>query len=429
LATNRKGNEVGRNASLVFGSSSAEEEVEMKRWLILALVLVASALMSAGCDGGGPRIKIVSSLPLTGSALGQSQTIVNSINMALDARGRQSGNYQIVYEAWDDASAARGMWDPDVEVKNAERAGADRTILVYLGPFNSGAASLSIPILNQAGLVMISPANTNPGLTKPGTGKADEPNKYYPTGVRNYTRVCPADDIQGAVGARWAKSLGFKSVFVLDDRQLYGKGIADVFAATAQQIGLKVLSREGLEEVSNYSNLAAKITAAQPDLVYFGGITANHPARVLQALRAAGWKGTFMGADGILEQAFIQEGGADAEGVYVTFNGLPLEELVRTSPEAQKWYEAYTAKFSAEPESYGAYGYEAAWVALAAIDRCVQAGTVTRQCVRDAIFATKDFRGILGQTWSFDANGDTTITTMSGNVVKDGDFEFVALLK
>src|SRR5206468_3830735 len=150
---------------------------------------------------------IVSSLPRTGSSKGQTDTIVNSIKMALDEAGNKAGDFTITYEDMDDATAAAGQWDAAKETDNGNKAANDNDWMVYIGTFNSGAAKVSIPILNKANLVMISPANTYPGLTKPGKGEKDEPDKYY-AGKRNYSRVVPADDIQGAVGAKWAKDLG-----------------------------------------------------------------------------------------------------------------------------------------------------------------------------------------------------------------------------
>jgi branched-chain amino acid transport system substrate-binding protein len=150
------------------------------------------------------QIKIVSSLPRMGANKAQTDSIVTGIKMALGEVGNRVDGATIVYEDWDDASPTRGTWDVDKESENANRAINDPDVLVYIGPFNSGAAKVSIPILNNADLVMISPSNTYAGLTKPGKGLPNEPAIFYPTGRRNYARVVPSDDIQGAVGAGWA---------------------------------------------------------------------------------------------------------------------------------------------------------------------------------------------------------------------------------
>src|ERR1043166_815836 len=186
----------------------------MKRLLSLAFFLAA---VSARPD----IIKIVSSLPRTGSANAQAQTMVNGIKMALEEVHAKIGDFDIVYEDWDDASPERGQWDPAIEAGNAQKAVKDSDVMAYIGTYNSGAAKISMPILNQAHLVMVSPANTYPGLTKPGLGEANEPAVYRPSGKINYFRVVPAADILGDVAANFAKEIGGKKVFVLHDRELY----------------------------------------------------------------------------------------------------------------------------------------------------------------------------------------------------------------
>ncbi len=150
----------------------------MKQTKTLVILLVVAGVLLAACGGGGgsagaaPTLKIVSSLPLTGSSLTQTDAIVKAIQLKLKQINNQvcGGKYKIAYESKDDASAALGKWDPAVETENANKAAADKAVIAYIGTFNSGAAKLSIPILNKAEVVMVSPANTNPGLTKPGKG-------------------------------------------------------------------------------------------------------------------------------------------------------------------------------------------------------------------------------------------------------------------
>jgi len=364
-------------------------------------------------------LKIVSSLPRTGSSKGQTDTIVNAIKMALDEAGNKVGNATITYEDMDDATPARGAWDAGKEAENANRAASDADIMVYIGTFNSGAAKVSIPILNRANLVMVSPANTYPGLTKPGKGEPNEPDVYYPGGKRNYARVVPADDLQGAVAANWAKQIGVQKVYILDDTELYGHGIAQVFADTAGKIGLNVVGGpEGIDaKAADYRALATKIRGQNPELVYFGGITQNNAGKLFKDLRSVlGDSIKLMGPDGIYEQAFIDDAGDAGEGVYITFGGVPPSKLTGKGAD---WYKAYKAKFGGEPEAYAAYGYESTKIALDAIQR---AGSKDREAIRAAVFATKDYDGVLGK-WSFDANGDTTLTTMSGRQVKNGKFD------
>ncbi|PSB03422.1 branched-chain amino acid ABC transporter substrate-binding protein [Merismopedia glauca] len=382
---------------------------------------------STNTSASSNTVKIISSFPLTGSAVGQTKTIVNGIEQALAETNSSvcEGKLKIEYESLDDATAASGKWDPAKEAENANKAVSDPNVVAYIGTFNSGAAKISIPILNQANLVMVSPANTAVGLTKAG-GEPGEPDKYYPTGKRNYARVVPADDLQGSAGANWAKSLGVKKVYILDDQEVYGKGLADVFEKTAKEIGLQVLGHEGIDaKASDYKALMTKIKASSPDMIYFGGITQNNAGQLIKDMRNVGMtpeKVKFMGPDGTFEQALIDATGKDAEGVYATFGGVPPKQLTGAG---KTWYENYKKKYKSEPEPYSAYGYEAAKVVINAIDKACKKD---REVVRDGVLSTKNYQGILG-TWSFDANGDTTLTTLSGNVVKNGKWEFVSVLK
>jgi branched-chain amino acid transport system substrate-binding protein len=340
--------------------------------------------------------------------------------MALDEANNRVGGATIVYEDLDDATPARGAWDAGKEAENANRAVNDADVMVYIGTFNSGAAKVAIPILNRANLVMISPANTYPGLTKKVEGvEPNEPDVYYPTGRRNYTRVVPPDDLQGAVGANWARQLGATRAYILDDTELYGHGIAVVFNQTAPRVGVSVVGGpEGIDpKASDYRALATKIRGTNADLVYYGGITQNNAGKLLKDLRAVlGPNVRFMGPDGIYEQAFLDDAGEAADGAYITFGGLPPSKL---TGKGGTWYQAYKQRFGGEPEAYAAYGYESMQVALSAIQR---AGRKDRAAIRDAVFATRDYDGVLGR-WSFDQNGDTTLTVMSGRQVVGGKFD------
>jgi branched-chain amino acid transport system substrate-binding protein len=394
--------------------------------LFLSTLLAGGALSSCSSKGpaGNPDvIKMVSSLPRTGSSNAQSTSMVNGIRLAIeDVAGKVAG-YTILYEDWDDASPQRGSWDPALEAANADRAIKDPDVMVYIGTFNSGAAKISIPMLNRAGMVMVSPANTYPGLTKPGKGEPNEPEIYRPSGRPNFYRVVPADDIQGTMGAEWAKKMGVNVAFIVHDRELYGKGITDVFRTRAEQIGIRVAGVEGIDvRAANYKALATKIKAENPDLVYFGGVTQSNAGQFTKDLRASGYKGKLMIPDGCVETAFIASAGPEnVFETYATFGGLPADQLTGKGAE---FVRRYREKFQMEPEAYAAYGYEAGRVALDAIAR---AGKKDRLAILDAVAATRDFEGVLGR-WSFDPNGDTTLRTMSGLVIKDGKFQFVEML-
>jgi branched-chain amino acid transport system substrate-binding protein len=399
-----------------------------KRWTPVIAAISTLALIVGACGGGtggggataAKTVKIMSSLPMTGSSRTQTVEIVNSIQMAI--ADTNIPNVTVQFEALDDATAAKGSWDAAQEAENARKAINDSSVVAYIGTYNSGAAKVSIPLLNQAGLVMVSPANTYPGLTKPGKGEADEPNKYYPTGKRNYARVVPADDLQGAVGAVWAKDLGAKKVYIVHDTELYGKGIADVFRAKAKDLGLTEVGYEGAQKADNYRALANKIKDSGADFVYYGGIVDNNPAVLLKDIRAVLPTINFMGPDGINCSEFLKEAGPAADqNVYSTFGGVPAEKY---TGKAADWLKAYNTKYNNNnPNPYAIYGYEAAKVVLAAIAAAGDKAT-DRATVLANVMGTKNYDGVLGK-WSFDANGDTTLTQFSGSVAKTGSWSFV----
>ena len=403
--------------------------------LAAVAVLTVTACSTTPSGGGADKgtIEIWSSLPRQGSSKAQTDTIVNAIKLALEEAGNKAGGYTIVYKDVDDSTAAAGKWDEATEIKNANDAVANDKLVAYIGTFNSGAAKLSIPILCAKGIVMISPANTYPGLTKAGKGEEGEPDKYYPNGcARNYTRTVPADDFQGLAGAVWAKKLGLTSAYVLDDTELYGKGIADVFNKEAPGQGITVLGRDGIDgKATDYKALAEKIKAAAPELVYYGGITQNNAGQLWRDLRdALGADVKLMGPDGIFESEFIKAAGEAAEGTYITFGGVPPDQLIGAGAEfIKKYNEKYT---DAPAEAYTAYGYEVANVVLAALERAAATNPADNDALRAAlnkeIFATKDYAGVLG-TWSFNAEGDTSLTEMSGQVVTGGKFVFETVIK
>ncbi len=391
---------------------------------IFFLISLFGVIFSANADSS-KIIKLVSSLPRTGSANAQTGSMVNGIKMAIEDSGGKVGDFKIVYEDWDDASPERGQWDPAVEAANADKAISDPDIMAYIGTYNSGAAKISMPKLNQAGLLMISPGNTWPGLTKKGIGEPSEPMVYRPSGKVTYFRVVTTDDMQGPMAARWAKEMEIKKVFILNDRELYGQGIAKLFEKEAKQIGLDVVGSEGIDpKASNFRSLVTKIRQKNPDLVYFGGTTQTGAGQLAKDLKVGGVKAKLMGPDGCYEQAFIISAGAQNlnDSTFVTFGGLPVSEL---PGKGKEFYESYKKKYNSEPESYAAYSYEAASVVLDAIKR---AGKKDRKTIIDEVAATKDFAGVLG-TWSFDENGDTTAKIISGIAVKDGKFEFVKSLQ
>ena len=192
-------------------------------------------------DAGGGSLTVYSSLPLQGASRPQSEDVINGIKLALKQKGNKCGDFTIKYKSLDDATAAAGKWEAGATSANARKVAQDDSAIAYIGEFNSGASAISIPITNEAGILQVSPSNTALGLTKGGAGaEPGEPDKYYPTGERNYGRVVPIDTIQGAAQAQYMKDEGVTNVYILDDAEVYGKGVAKNTQAAAEKLGIKI---------------------------------------------------------------------------------------------------------------------------------------------------------------------------------------------
>jgi len=404
----------------------------MKLTRVGALAAVAILAFTACTPGGGStgdkgEIEIWSSLPRQGSSKGQTDTIVNAINLKLTQIESKVDGWTIKYVDQDDSTAEAGKWTPERETDNATKAVANDKLVAYIGTFNSGAAKLSIPVLCEAGIPMISPANTYPGLTVPEGAEEGEPGKYYPNGcTRNYFRVVPQDNLQGLAAASWANELGVKKVYVLDDTEIYGKGIADAFELNAKNIGLEVLGHDAAPGKStDFKATALKIKAAGAELVYYGGITQNNAGQLWKDLREAMADVLLMGPDGILEDAFIEAAGAAAEGTLITFGGGDPENYTGTAATFKADYEA--AYPGSSLQAYSIYGYEAMNVLAAAIETASKAGAsdvkTLRAGVIKALSETKDFPGVTG-TFSFNEFGDTSTKLFTGFAVEGGSFKF-----
>jgi len=395
--------------------------------VLVGLGLLASACGGTGTGGGGggaaKTVKLYSSLPLTGPSRAQTLTVVNGIKMAMDENGGTNGtgakigSITVEYESLDDATAAKQSWDAAQEAENGRKAAEDSKTVGYLGTFNSGAARISIPVMNKAGIPMISPANTATDLTL----DKSKDSVYYASGKRNYFRVIPNDNIQGLVGANWMAALNVKKVFIVDDTDLYGKGLADVFQSNAAKAGLTVVGREGAPKADNFNALVTKIKAAGAEGVYYGGIVDNNPAVLVKNLRAVDTKIVFMGADGIQCDEMIKQMGSAGEGVYATFGGVSVDKYTGIQAD---WLKKYKDKYKEDPQPYAIYGYEAANVMLKAIkdadgDRGKMIDSVKK--------IGTNYDGVLGK-WSFDANGDTSNTAHTGVVVQGGKWVFSKVL-
>jgi branched-chain amino acid transport system substrate-binding protein len=372
-------------------------------------------------DTSKGTIKFYSSWPMIAGNEQIGQDMRAAVEMALEDYGNAAGGYAIEYEALDDALASTGNWDAGKESENANTAVNDPDAMVYIGTYNSGAAAVSIPILNQVPMAMISPANTYPGLTLAveGVTEEGEPDKYYPSGKRNYMRNTVADHLQGGAQANWAIENGITSAYVLHDNELYGRGVAIAFQLYFQQLGGEILGFEAYQrDAPDYQALATSIADRAPAAVYVGTVSTNNPGKLVQDLRSLMSPDdvSIILPDGCFSQAFIDAAADAAEGCYVTFGGVPPAYL--TTDLGRDWVARMEARVGHLPDAYATYSYEAAIIAIQAID---QVQDKNREAILDAMFATRDFQGLSG-TYGFTETGDPDKPSIFLSQVQDGQF-------
>jgi branched-chain amino acid transport system substrate-binding protein len=400
-----------------------------KRLLItISILLIAGLVFVPAVAQDSQTIKVYSSWPLTGGTQAVGESMLKAAQLALehylaDHEDKGPAGFTVELVPLDDASPTTGAWDGTIEAENAQRCVNDAACMVYFGTYNSGAAKVSMVITNAAGIAQISPANSYPGLTRAcGAACAEgEPEIYRPSGIVNYFRTNATDDLQGPAGASWAVCAGFKKVYILDDTQAYGKGIADTFAEQAEAVGLEVVGRNSVESTDvDFRALLNDVRATGADLVYGGFVLDSGGPQVIQQMGSQGLFDDgvkFMGPDGLASPSLIEQaGGADVvnDNVLLTFPGALPSAL--TTESGQRFYKDYVDKFKEEPDPYATYAYQGMQVILNSIET---AGKADRTAILDAMRDTKDFDGITG-TFSLDENGDSTLAFIYGYDVKDG---------
>jgi branched-chain amino acid transport system substrate-binding protein len=386
---------------------------------------------SSSSSGGGKSVTVYSSVPLQGASRASTADLVNGAKLALEQAGGKAGDISVKYVSLDDSTAQAGNWTPEATSANARKAAGDKSTAVYIGEFNSGASAVSIPILNEAGVPQISPANTAVGLTtdKPGATPG-EPDKYYPSGTRTYTRIVPIDTIQGAALATLMKQDGCTKLAIVNDKEVYGQGIAKNTELAAKDQGVDVVMDEGIDpKAPNYRSLAQKAKSAGADCFMFGGVTANNGVQATKDFAAAlGDNAKLYGPDGVCESAWVdsKKGGIPANldaRTKCTVATLPPDKYPASG---QQFFDAFKQKYGEDqPDPYAIYGYEAMSLALDAIKR---SGSGDKADVLKALFATKDRQSVLG-TYSIDQNGDTTLTDYGSYKVVDGALTFDQTIK
>jgi branched-chain amino acid transport system substrate-binding protein len=400
---------------------------------VLSLAACANNAESPEGETGAKEVIISSDLPLQGASASTSESTNNMIELYLESIGNKVGDYTIKFQPYDDSTAAKGAWDDAACAKNATDHVANEAEIAVMGTFNSGCAQIQIPTLNQDSsgpMLMVSHANTYPGLTK-GWATGD-PDKYYPTGTRNYARVVTTDDYQGQGAAQFAfDDLKVKKAFVLNDNQTYGIGVAKAFTESAKKLGIEIVGEQAWDaKQPNYTALYQAVNASGADMVYLGGIYDNNGGQLIKdkvAVLGANDGGVkLMAPDGFTGYPDLLKL-KESAGMYLTFAGLTQDELVKSGGASVKLFEAYNAKYGKDPDgSYPLYGVAAMQVILAALEK----SDGTRKGVTEAVLSGEGItipadQSVVGKEIKIDpTTGDTTALDLTIEIVKDGKETF-----
>jgi branched-chain amino acid transport system substrate-binding protein len=407
---------------------------------MMAVVVAALTVGVAACGddnggGGGGKISgtnitVYSSLPEQGASGGQTKAIEQGAKLAVTTKGGKVGKYSVTYKPLDDSLASSGAADEGKGRQNARTAVADKTTIAYLGEYNSGISKVTIPINNRAGILQVSPANTYVGLTtnKPGS-EPGEPDKYYPTGKRNYARVVPPDNIQGAALAQASQQAGCKSVHIWNSKTTYSTGLARNLTMSAEDLGLKVDGNDGIDpKAANYRSLAQNVKS---DCFVLTGEIESNGVQAVKDVASANPTAKLFGGDGMcLNDTADPKKGLPAD-VGARFKcTIATLDPKSFGPEGKKFFADYKKayKIKGNPDPYAIYGFEAMSLILDCVKRAAEKGDLTRQNIVDEVYKTKNRQSVLG-TYSIDQSGDTSLTDYGLYKIEGGTLAFDTVLK
>jgi branched-chain amino acid transport system substrate-binding protein len=376
-----------------------------------------SALPSSSCteveyEGEGePDLLIASDLPMQGADRVQTLQMADAIRYILGQSDWKAGDFNIAYQMCDDSTAQAGAWDSGKCSENASSYAANSDLIGVVGTFNSGCAQIIIPVLNEAddgGIAMVSPANTKVCLTEQVPScESTEPDKYYPTGTRNYSRVVALDDSQAATLATFVKdNLKLSSVFILNDKQAYGLGLATNLENSFKFLDVEVKGNEGWDQkASNYEALFNKVKQSGAEGVVLAGLVTLNGVKLLKdkyAVLGSNEEVPLLAPDGFTPFTEVDKAGKDVStGMYITVAGSSATALEAEGGQGAEFIKNYKEEYGvARVEPYTAYAAQAAQVLLDAI---ASAGDSRADVI--AAIHNVDVDGILGQ-FAINENGD-----------------------
>lgn len=386
----------------------------MKKKIALLAMLMAVALVATACPadegvttGDKPQVKIAFMGPLTGSVANLGIPARNGAQLAIDqANAGGDLDVEIVFEDHDTEG------DPAKATTLKDQVIPDEDVILLIGPIFSGETEAILPDLEAEGLAMISPSATRTTLPeKP----VKDPKVFH--------RVVPHDDVQGKGVVDYATKVAkLTGIAYVHDNQAYGQALAEGTKGLLDAAGVKavgnVLTVDPKQAI--YSDTVNAIVSAKPAAVYFGGYY-DTAGKLAKQLNDAGYKGLFLGGDGVLDVGFIENAGAKAaEGAVMTCACRLATEDSDVEKLAQ-FAKDYEAEFDLAPGTYGVEAYDAVNLAIEGI----KAGNDTRETM--LTYLEEDFESYegLSKEISFETNGDVSTGEVNVYQVKSGKLELL----
>jgi branched-chain amino acid transport system substrate-binding protein len=386
---------------------------------LLATTLAFSACGTraeqAGTGGSGQTAKKVAKIgviaPLSGDLSALGLGIQNSVDLAIkqaNEKGTIPG-WTLEIDEQDDQAL------PDTGKNAATKLAGDDAVVGVVGTLNSSVAQSVQPVLSGAKIAQISPANTNPTLTK-GADPAS-PKRSYP----GYFRTCTTDDVQGPFAAKYLLEQGIKNVATIHDKKAYGQGLVAAFTTAYEQGGGKIVDAETINpDDKDFSAVISKVKGSKPDAVYYGG---EYPQAgpLAQQAKAAGLNAPLMGGDGIFDPAYIELAGKTSDGDLATSVGAPTETL----DSAKTFVSDYAAGGYSQPYgAYGAYAYDAANSIINGLKQSLASAQDAKSAREATITAIGgvSFEGATGPV-AFDEFGDTKTKVLTVYKVTGGKWK------
>jgi branched-chain amino acid transport system substrate-binding protein len=402
--------------------------VRVRRFCQAASALIVVVALAAGASGCGSvsgaasslgnQLTIYSSLPLQGPSGAISQQIVDGEKLALYDAGGHVGPFRVSYASQDDSNPKSGQWDPDITAADAKTAADDPSTIVYLGDYNSAATAISLPLINAAGILQISPASPYGGLTSSLYAGQDEPERFYPTGKRNFARLQPGDQAQARAQVQLMRDLGVDKVYVLDDQDPFELPLAQMVVTDSEGAGISVASHDSLDTTAttSFAGEASKIAGSGAQAVFFAGGTTPEIVALWRQLHSADPRLWLLGSNTMVNATFTSAIGSGAQAR--TLLTTPVLPVSHYPPSAQRVLSAYRRQFGEQPEAYALFGYAAMSDALQAIGRAGARGN-NRQAVIDALFAAGPRDSVIGH-YTIEPDGETTLSSYGVDRVSGG---------